>query len=317
VAESGVILPADSVGKALRTETATTAFTTGAGGVVHQQVVSIGDPTTPANLQTVDANGRTSTRVIGESVTTPAAVSWATGNAGATYVVPVSAAGNVTFWLYNGGTAFSGTLPVVAFEQSPDNVNWAPLQVVRSDTGQVITQVTMTALSVNTALAFDAAMEGVAYARVRLVTAPSTGTIVAYALAGGGFFEPSVAAINTVLAPSTLVATATAAVTTALVLTLPLVAGQYHYIQGYDLVRYAGAALTGAAAPVVVTTTNLPGSLAFTFTTAAAIGTSERQSMNFGSNPLRSSAAGVATTFSAPAVTGGLWRLTVFYYTAP
>jgi hypothetical protein len=46
--ESGVVLPADATGKALRTETVTTAFTTGAGGVVHQQVVSIADPTTGA-----------------------------------------------------------------------------------------------------------------------------------------------------------------------------------------------------------------------------------------------------------------------------
>lgn len=57
MAESGVILPADSTGKAMRTETATTAFVTGSGGVVHQQVVSIGDPTTAANLATVGAEG--------------------------------------------------------------------------------------------------------------------------------------------------------------------------------------------------------------------------------------------------------------------
>lgn len=57
MAESGVILPADSTGKALRTETQTTAFTTGSGGVVHQQVVSVGDPTTPANLAGVNSTG--------------------------------------------------------------------------------------------------------------------------------------------------------------------------------------------------------------------------------------------------------------------
>lgn len=58
MAESGVILPADSTGKALRTESQTTTFTTGSGGVVHQQVVAVGDPTTPANLLVVDASGR-------------------------------------------------------------------------------------------------------------------------------------------------------------------------------------------------------------------------------------------------------------------
>jgi hypothetical protein len=54
--ESGVVLPADATGKALRTETVTTAFTTGAGGVVHQQVVSLADPTT-GSLVTVGAEG--------------------------------------------------------------------------------------------------------------------------------------------------------------------------------------------------------------------------------------------------------------------
>jgi hypothetical protein len=55
--ESGIILPSDSTGKALRTETVTTAFVSGSGGVVHQQIVSLGDPTTPANLATVGPEG--------------------------------------------------------------------------------------------------------------------------------------------------------------------------------------------------------------------------------------------------------------------
>jgi hypothetical protein len=54
--ESGVVLPADATGKALRTETVTTAFTTGAGGVVHQQVVSLADPTS-GTLVTVGSEG--------------------------------------------------------------------------------------------------------------------------------------------------------------------------------------------------------------------------------------------------------------------
>lgn len=193
--ESGVVLPTDATGKALRTETVTTSFVTGSGGVVHQQVVSLGDPTTAANLATVDANGRLQVSDVGYSVTTPAAVAWTSTNTGATYVVNTTLSGNVTFWVYNGGTAFSGTMPQLAFEQSADNVNWAPLQVQRSDTGLVVTSITMTALSANTALAFEAAMEGVAYARVRLVVAPSAGIVAVYALSGGGFFEPVVSAM--------------------------------------------------------------------------------------------------------------------------
>lgn len=48
--ESGVILPADSTGKALRTETVSTAFVGGAGSVVHQQVVTVGDGTSGATV---------------------------------------------------------------------------------------------------------------------------------------------------------------------------------------------------------------------------------------------------------------------------
>lgn len=199
MADSGVILPADAAGKALRTETQTTTFTSGAGAVVHQQVVGIGDPTTPANLLAVDANGRISNRVVGESITTPVPAAWTSASAGSTYVVNAATAGNLTFWLYNGGTVFSGAAPVVAFEQSPDNVNWAPLPVVRSDNSTVATQVTLSAMAANTALAFDAGMEGVAYARMRLITAPGAGTLAAYALGGGGFFEPSVSAVQQTL----------------------------------------------------------------------------------------------------------------------
>jgi hypothetical protein len=57
--ESGIILPGDPSpsGRAQRTVTHTTAFTTGAGGVVHQPVVSLGDPNTPGQLATVGAEG--------------------------------------------------------------------------------------------------------------------------------------------------------------------------------------------------------------------------------------------------------------------
>ena len=41
---------------------------------------------------------------------------------------------------------------------------------------------------------------------------------------------------------------------------LPPVVGQFHYITAIDIQLYATAARTGAATPVTVTTTNLPGS---------------------------------------------------------
>jgi hypothetical protein len=79
---------------------------------------------------------------------------------------------------------------------------------------------------------------------------------------------------------------------------------------------YSTAARTGAAAPITVTTTNLPGPLAWTFETAAAIGTSIRYGYT-GNSPLKSVAANTPTTIVMPAVTGGLWRATVTYSTGP
>lgn len=195
MAESGVILPADSTGKALRSETVTTTFTTGTGGVVHQQVVSVGDPTTPANLVAVDSSGRLTTAVSGLSITPTAAVSWTSATTlNTAYTQTVSSAGNLTFWFYNtaGGTPFTGT-PAVAFEQSNDGTNWSPLQVVRSDTGATVTAMTIPTMASGVALAMDAAMEGVVSARVRLTAAPgSTNGMSVVANAGGGMFEPSV-----------------------------------------------------------------------------------------------------------------------------
>jgi hypothetical protein len=193
--ESGVVLPADSSGKALRTETVTTTFTTGTGGVVHQQVVSIGDPTTPANLVGVDSSGRITAAIAGTPVTATAAVSWTSATAvGTTYVQNVAAAGNVTFWFYNtaGATPFTGT-PAVVFEQSNDGTNWSPLPVTRSDSSATVTTMTVPTMASGIALACDAACEGIASVRVRLTAAPgSTNGMSVVANAGGGMFEPSV-----------------------------------------------------------------------------------------------------------------------------
>jgi hypothetical protein len=118
------------------------------------------------------------------------------------------------------------------------------------------------------------------------------------------------------LRAATLAVTATGAAAAAVTLTIPAAGvGLFHYITALEIRLYSTAARTGVAAPIVVTTTNLPGTLAFTFETAGAIGTSVVQSPPL-ATPLRSSAANTATTIVAPAVTGGIWRITAFYFTA-
>ena len=68
---------------------------------------------------------------------------------------------------------------------------------------------------------------------------------------------------NVALPPSTLAVTSLSAANTSTTATLPLVAGQFHYITALQVTRTCTAALTGSAA-LAITTTNLPGSLAFT-----------------------------------------------------
>ena len=74
---------------------------------------------------------------------------------------------------------------------------------------------------------------------------------------------------------------------------------------------------TAVTAPVTVTTTNLPGSLAFSFPAeAAALGTIDRWREDF-AYPIASSAQATATTTVCPLTTGVIWRVTAGYYVAP
>jgi hypothetical protein len=116
---------------------------------------------------------------------------------------------------------------------------------------------------------------------------------------------------------SVLAVTTTAATGVAATLTIPAAAaGLFHYITYLEISLYATAARTGGATPILVTTTNLPGSPVWDFDTAQAIGAMIRQQLAF-AKPLKSSAAATATTIVAPIATTGIWRITAFYYTAP
>lgn len=94
-------------------------------------------------------------------------------------------------------------------------------------------------------------------------------------------------------------------------------AGLRHYLTYLSINRYAAAVLTASATPVIVTTTNLPGSLAFTFPAdAAQLGTIDRWREDF-TFPLAASALNTATTIVGPATTGVIWRITAGFYVAP
>ncbi len=118
------------------------------------------------------------------------------------------------------------------------------------------------------------------------------------------------------LRSSTLVVTGTAAAGTGVTVTLPAVASQFHYITSINIVKYASVATVGAAAATVVTSTNIPGSLAWTLPTALAVGTQYETDVE-PAGPIKSSVAGTATTIVAVGLASIIYRITVYYYTAP
>lgn len=146
---------------------------------------------------------------------------------------------------------------------------------------------------------------------VSIATMPSTPVT-------GTFFQTTQPVSGTVnLTPSTLAVTATAAANTAVTLTLPAVAGQFHYITGIEIMRTATAALAGTAT-LVVTTTNLPGSLAWSIGNAMTAGGTANDKMIMLDNPLKSSVVNTATTIAMPAPGAAvLWRANCYYFTGP
>jgi hypothetical protein len=115
--------------------------------------------------------------------------------------------------------------------------------------------------------------------------------------------------------PSTLHVTATAAANTAATATLPAAgAGMFHYITSINITRNATAALAGTAT-IIHTTTNLPGSPAWSVGNAMAAGGTQIDVDYAPTTPLKSSVANTATTVVAAA--GGaavLGRVNVSYY---
>lgn len=107
-----------------------------------------------------------------------------------------------------------------------------------------------------------------------------------------------------------------AAISTGVTLTLAAPgASLFQYVTKITIFYYAGAATTGAAAPVLVTTTNLPGGPTFTFPTVMAIGQLVTLDL-FIPSPIKASTANTAVTIVCPAVTSIIWRVYAAYFIA-
>lgn len=116
--------------------------------------------------------------------------------------------------------------------------------------------------------------------------------------------------------PATAVS-ATGAANAAVTLTIPAPgANQFIYITNILIQRAGAAALAGTAA-LVITTTNLPGSVAWSVGNAVPAGGSMTDVNVQFASPLKASAAATAVTIVAPVPGAGvLWRINVNYYVA-
>lgn len=123
---------------------------------------------------------------------------------------------------------------------------------------------------------------------------------------------------NAVALPtSTLAVTATAAVNTAATASLPAAgAGLFHYITSIQVMKLYSVVGVAAGAGVIITSTNLPGTPAWTTEQVAGpAGTVARVVDLSPTAPIRSSVANTITTIAAPAQLQSIWRINVTYYT--
>jgi hypothetical protein len=190
-----------------------------------------------------------------------------------------------------------------------DGTNWTPIPVRAINQASVQYNATITGTTAGVWVA-----KNTGYVKVRArCTAYTSGSALVILMTSNTILDDS---LQGQITPQ--VQTITAAISTAATLTIasPGV-GLRHYITSIKIQRFAGALLTAAATPVVITTTNLPGALAFSLPAdAAAQGTIYDHQYDI-NQPIASSAQNTATTIVAPLTTGVIWRITAGYYVAP
>ena len=250
------------------------------------------------NKAEVDSGGRIETYM-------PAQVG--TGALGALNAVvgPLVCDGDSTVTLDMRGT-FSLTAQV---QGTVDGTNWQAIPVRPVNVASVLYVAAITGTTAGTWIGQYAG-----YKQVRvIVTAYTSGSATAVLTSNNGAFNDLLIGATTPTL-GTNVGAAGAAVT--LTLAAPG-AGLRHYLTYLSINKFASALLTAGAAPVTVTTTNLPGSMAFSFEAdAAAQGSMVRWREDF-AYPLAASAQNTATTIVCPLTTSVIWHVTAGYYVAP
>jgi hypothetical protein len=204
----------------------------------------------------------------------------------------------------------------LVFEVSLDGVNYfaVPAFIVSTTLASPFAPESMVSGIIITTTHTGLYVVGVSgYRRVRVrVSAFTSGTVTVTLRASQSDF-----AIYSRPIPSILHVTAVAAVNTALTATLPAVVGQFHYITSISLRKLYNVIGVAAGAGVTITTTNLPGTPAYTTEQLASAAGSVAHIIDdsYAGNPLKSLTANTATTFVAPAQLQTIWRWNVSYYT--
>jgi hypothetical protein len=201
----------------------------------------------------------------------------------------------------------------VVFEATQDGTNYfaLPAYAEQQLLAGIATQETFIASLTYATTGSGTYVVGVSgFRRMRVRVSAFTSGSITVGLRGSSADE----IINVRQLPSNFHVTATAAANTAATATLPAVTGLFHYITHINIVRNATAALAGTAT-IIHTSTNLPGSPAWSVGNAMAAGGTQEDVNYTPTTPLKSIAAGTATTVVAAA--GGaavLGRVNVSYY---
>jgi len=328
--DTKIQLPPDSTGSSVDTVDVTTG-----AGTVKREVVSLGDPTTGANRAAVTAAGKL--LVTPDSVALPANQS----------VNAAQLAGTATS--VNSGTKDAGTLRVVLATDQPaltnkllvtpdsvalpanQSVNLNQVGAAAITEGQkamaaslpvvVASDQSVIPVSDNAgSLTVDAPVGTPAFVRLSDGAAAQVGQktmalSLPVALASDQSQLPAVAEQRAAI----LHVTGTAAVNTALTITLPAAgAGLFHYITSIQWFKKYSVIGVAAGAGILITSTNLPGNPVWdTEQLASAAGTVIRVIDYQAHGPLRSAVANTATTIVAPLQLQTIWRGNVSYFTAP
>lgn len=226
-------------------------------------------------------------------------------------VLDLNGDNSVTVYM-NAAAAWTGTYAV---EVSPDGVNYYGALAFPYTPGCLNGTIPVAAQPIASEASTTAiqrvlcvAVGGMKKVRVR-ATAYTSGSLPA-AIASD--VEDSISPYVRDQRAATLVISATAATGAIVTATLPAAAGLRHYIDRISVAQIATTTAAGATA-VVVTTTNLPGSLAMSFGSDYLVGRAIEQAVDAGGAGLAAVATNTATTVVAPATTNVLWRINVLY----